>query len=174
MKKMILIPALAGALAISGVGLTGNIAEASTKGLITIEKARTIAVKSVGGNVTEIELKRKKSGGTYEVEVQSKGYEYDLIIDAKSGKILKKEKDDLDDLDDDDVINFKKKYITAAAAEKIALKKANGTVVKTALENDDNRVIYEIEIESKTHEYEFDIDAISGKILEFDKDEKDD
>lgn len=171
---MIMIPALAGVLALSGVAMTGNTVEASTNGFIAMEKARAIAVKSVGGNVTDIELKRKKSGGTYEVEVQSKGYEYELVIHAKTGKILSKDKDDLDDLDDDDVIKFNKKFITAAAAEKIALKKAKGTVVKVALENDDNRVIYEIEIESNTNEYDFDIDALSGKILDFDKDKKDD
>jgi len=171
MKKIMLIPALAGALALGGVALTDNPVEAAPKGFITMEKARTIAVKAVGGNVTDIELKRKNTGGIYEVEVQSKGFEFDLIIDAKSGKILKKEKDDLDD---DDVIAFNKKFITPAAAEKIALKKANGTVVKVALENDENRVIYEIEVENGAYEYQFDIDAISGKILEFDKDEIDD
>lgn len=171
MKKIILVPALAGVLALSGVAMTGNTAEAS-KGFITMENARTIAVKSVGGNVTDIELKRKKSGSFYEVEVQSKGFEYDMDIDAKTGKILRKDKDELDD--DDDIIVFNKKFITPAAAEKIALKKAKGTIVKVALDNDDNRVIYEIEVEDNIYEYELDIDAISGKILDFDKDKKDD
>lgn len=174
MKKVILIPALAGALALGSIALTDNLVEAAPKGFITMEKARTIAVKAVGGNVTDIELKRKYTGGIYEVEVQSKGFEFDLIIDATSGKILKKEKDDLDNLDDDDVIAFNKKFITPAAAEKIALKKANGTVVKVALENENNRVIYEIEVENGAYEYEFDIDALSGKILKFEKDEMDD
>ncbi|ATP39018.1 hypothetical protein CSE16_02700 [Solibacillus sp. R5-41] len=174
MKKMIMIPALAGVLALSGVAMTGNTVEAAAKGLLTMEKARAIAVKSVGGNVTEIELKRKKSGSIYEVEVQSIGFEYDLDIDAKTGEILRTDKDDLDDMDDDDVFVFNKKFITPEAAEKIALKKAKGTIVKVALENDDNRVIYEIEIDDNAYEYEFDIDAISGEILEFEKDKKDD
>ncbi|MGE7020702.1 PepSY domain-containing protein [Solibacillus cecembensis] len=174
MKKMILIPALAGVLALSAVAMTGYTVEAATNGLLTMEKARAIAVKSVGGKVTEIELKRKKSGSMYEVEVQSKGFEYDLDINAKTGKILRTDKDDLDDMDDDDVIVFTKKFITPEAAEKIALKKAKGAIVKVALENDDNRVIYEIEMEDGLYEYDFDIDAISGKILEFEKDKKND
>ncbi len=168
-----MIPALAGVLVLGGiamVGNTGNSVEAAAKGLLTMEKARAIAVKSVGGNVTGIELDREISGDVYEVEVQSKGTEYDLDIDAKTGEILRTKKDNIDN---DDVIVFDKKFITAEAAEKIALKKAKGTVVKVALDDEDGRVVYEIEIEDGSKEYDFDIDAISGKVLQFEKDNQD-
>ena len=46
--------------------------------------------------MTEIELDREKSGYVYEVEVRSEGIEYDLDIDAKTGKVLRTEKDDDD------------------------------------------------------------------------------
>ena len=46
--------------------------------------------------MTEIELDREKSGYIYEVEVKSEGVEYDLDIDAKTGKVLRTEKDDDD------------------------------------------------------------------------------
>ena len=58
MKKWMMIPALAGAsLVIGGVAMAGNAGHslaATPKGLLTIEEAKAIAVKSVGGKVTEL------------------------------------------------------------------------------------------------------------------------
>ena len=181
MKKWMMIPALAGVLVIGGVAMAGNAGHsfaATPKGLLTMEEAKAIAVKSVGGKVTEIELDREKSGDIYEVEVKSKGVEYDLDIDAKTGKVLRTEKDDNDndDFDNDDsddkVIVPDGKFITEKAAIKIAMKQAKGTVTEIELDEEDGRVIYEIEIEDGKYDYDFDIDAISGEVLKFEKDRR--
>ena len=183
MKKWMMIPALAGVLAIGGVVVAGNAGvslAAESKGLLTIEEAKAIAVKSVGGKVTEIELDREKSGAIYEVEVQSAGIEYDLDIDAKTGKVLRTDQDDRDGddrddrNDDDDVIVTDAKTISEEAAIAIAMKQAKGTVAKVELDNDDGRVVYEIEIKDGMYEYDFDIDAVSGDVLKFEKDHDDD
>ncbi|WP_342513427.1 PepSY domain-containing protein [Sporosarcina sp. FSL K6-1522] len=178
MKKWMMIPALAGVLAIGGVVVAGNAEKslaAESKGLLTIEEAKAIAVKSVGGKVTEIELDREKSGAIYEVEVQSEGIEYDLDIDAKTGKVLRTDQDDRDGDDrDDDVVVPNGKPITEVAAIAIANKQAKGIVTKVELDNEDGRVIYEIEMKDGTYEYDFDIDAVSGEVLKFEKDQDDD
>ncbi|MBO0601205.1 PepSY domain-containing protein [Sporosarcina sp. E16_3] len=179
MKKWMMIPALAGVLIIGGVAVAGNAGHsfaATSKGLVTMDEAKAIAVKSVGGTVTGIELDREASGDIYEVEVKSKGFEYDLDIDAKTGKILRTDKDDNDDDDfdnddsDDKVIVADGKFITEKAAVEIALKQAKGTVTEVKLDEDDGRVVYEIEIQDGKYDYDFDIDAISGKVLKFEKD----
>ena len=178
MKKWMTIPALAGVLVIGGVAMAGNTGHslaATSKDLLTIEEAEAIAVKSVDGNVTKIELDRERSGDIYEVEVKSGSVEYDLDIDAKTGKVLRTDKDkDNDDDSDDKVIVTDGKFITEKAAVKIAMKQAKGTVTDIELDNEDGRVIYEIEINDGTYEYDFDIDAISGKVLKFEKDRDDD
>ncbi|CAM3272164.1 PepSY domain-containing protein [Filibacter tadaridae] len=178
MKKWMMIPALAGVVAIGGVAVATNAEQslaAEQKGLLTIEEIETIAVKSAGGKVVGIELDRERLGDVYEVEVQSDGIEYDLDIDAKTGEVLRTDKDDMDDDDqDDNVVPTDVKFITQKAATEIAMKQAKGTVSKIVLDNDDGRVIYEIEIKDDTYEYDFDIDAISGEVLEFEKDRDDD
>jgi len=182
MKKWMMIPALAGVLVIGGVAVAGNAGHsfaATPKGLLTMEEAEAIAVKSVGGTVTGIELDRELAGDIYEVEVKSKGFEYDLDIDAKTGKVLRTDKDDNDDDDfdnddsDDKVIVSDGKFITEKAAIKIAMKQAKGTVTEVKLDEDDGRVIYEIEIQDDKYDYDFDIDAISGEVLKFEKDRDD-
>ncbi len=176
MKKWMMVPALAGAVMIGGVAMVTNAGQslaATPKGLLSIEEAKAIAVKSVGGKVMDIELDRDKSGDVYEVEVQSKGIEYDLDIDAQTGKVLRTEKDDMDNDDQDEHVVPDGKYISKDAAIKIAMKQAKGIVTKVELDNEDGRVIYEIEIEDGAFEYEFDIDAVSGEVLKYEKDGQD-
>ncbi|MBE1555258.1 PepSY domain-containing protein [Sporosarcina limicola] len=176
MKKWLAIPALVGVVAIGGVAMAANVekgAVPASKDLLTIEEAKAIAVKSVDGKVTKIELEQKKTGTVYEVEIQSKGVEYDLDIDAKTGKVLATEKDDDDDDKDEQEIIPEGNYITEDAATAIAMKQAKGTVSKIKLDNEDGRVIYEIEITDDTHEYDFDIDARSGEVLKFEKERND-
>jgi len=187
MKKWLAIPALAGALVlvVGGVAMAGNTGERLTvapKGLLSVAEAEAIAVKSVGGKVTEIELDRERSVNIYEVEVKSDGVEYDLDIDARTGKVLRTERDDndndnddFDDHDSDDkVIVSDGKFITEKAAIEIAMKQAKGTVTEVELDEDDGRVIYEIEIKDGKYDYDFYIDATSGEVLKFEKDRDDD
>lgn len=181
MKKWMAIPALAGVVALGGMAIGANAEKSdvvlpTTKEFLTIEEVKAIAVKAVGGNVMEIEFERKKSGAMYEVEVKSKGVEYDLDIDAKTGKVLRTDKnnDDDDYYDDDKVLNYDGKLLTMDEAVAIAKKQAKGKVSKVELDDDDGKLYYEIEIKDGKYEYEFEIDAITGEVLEFEKDRDDD
>lgn len=55
-------------------------------------------------------------------------------------------------------------------AKSIALGQQSGTVTKAVKDYDDGRAEYDIEIKSGDYEYEFEIDAASGKILSKDVD----
>lgn len=66
-------------------------------------------------------------------------------------------------------------YIGVDKAKSIALKHAGKSAssvsfTKAKLDKDDGKVVYEIEFRSGRTEYEYDIDAYSGKILEYDID----
>ncbi|MDY0410441.1 PepSY domain-containing protein [Virgibacillus soli] len=65
----------------------------------------------------------------------------------------------------------KKAVISVAEATEIALKEFPGYVTEVELDEDDGRLIYEIEIKSGDKEAEFEIDAITGKILVIDIDD---
>ncbi len=70
------------------------------------------------------------------------------------------------------------KYISAAKAKSIALKCAGRRssavkFTKTRRERDDGRMIYDIEFRLRSNrriEFEFEIDARTGRILEWDED----
>ena len=137
---------------------------------IAEEEAREIALKDSGENdVKDIEIELEN--GKYEVEFIGKdGREYSYEIGAASGKILSKE------VDDENVkkITDKKeeKRITKEEAREIAL---NDSRVKDPrkleIELDDEK--YEIEFEDEDGtEYSYEIDAISGKILDKEIEEK--
>ena len=202
MKKWLAIPALAGAIVVCGVIIasgTDNIeafakednttkAEVKvkneeyvgSKGLISMDELKAIAVDAVGGEVREIELEREKSRYIYEVDVRSEGIEYDLDIDAKTGEVLRTKTDDdhyddKDDYDDNRNRNVSEgTFITKEAAVEIAMKQANGVVTELKLDDDDGRMHYEIEIKDGKYEYEFEIDAITGEVLKFEKDRDND
>lgn len=63
--------------------------------------------------------------------------------------------------------------ISAERAKGIALAKAGGgQVVFFELDRDDGRQVYEIEIITDQYEYEFEIDAKTGNILEWDREKR--
>lgn len=65
---------------------------------IGASKAKSIALKKVpGGSVTECKFEKDDGVPVYEVEIICDGYEYEITIHAKSGKILEMEKDYLGD-----------------------------------------------------------------------------
>lgn len=65
-------------------------------GLISVEEAQAKALAAKPGVVKEIELERRKfrSGWEYEVEiVDGKGTEWEVYIDAKTGKVTSVNRD---------------------------------------------------------------------------------
>lgn len=176
MKKWMAIPVLAGTVALGGMAIAANAEKGDSvtpAEYLTMDEAKAKAVESVGGQVKGIEFDREKSGAKYEVEVYSDGVEYNLDIDAKTGEVLRTKKDDNDD--DDDQSRFaNEKVITAEEAIAIAMKQAQGQVMEVELDEDDGRLQYDIEIEDGTYEYELEIDAITGKVLDFEKERDDD
>jgi uncharacterized membrane protein YkoI len=140
-----------------------------------IEKALTI----VDGTVTEVELERKLTGAIYEVEIKKDGFEYDLDLDAVTGKVLKKDKstdddDDQENLDDRSTkIDSSKVAITIEAAMEVALKVAAGTVTDVKLKTEDAQTFYDIEIVDGSKEVEVKVDAITGAVLTVEQDDDD-
>lgn len=79
-----------------------------------------------------------------------------------------------DDGDDKRVQASNTKLLTQDEAIAIAMKSAKGKVTEITLDEDDDRFVYEIEIRDGQMEYDFEIDAVTGAVLEFDKEREDD
>lgn len=155
-------------------------------GFIGEAKAKQIALKHAGLKEKEVSFVRVALGmddGRYEYDVEFyKGnVEYDYELDAKTGRILEVDKD---------IENFavpgKKPsnpanpgLITLDQGKSIALKHAGLQAsqvqfTKAKLDRDDGRQIYDIEFRAGYAEYDYEIDAKTGKILDFDYDMEDD
>lgn len=170
------------------------------------EKAKEVALKHVNlkaSDVKELTSEMEKKGGAvvYEIEFETAEKEYEILVDALSGKVAKVKIDELkfdvddddddvddvdddfnddddddidvdvdkDDIDDDDIIP-EGKYIGNDKAKNIALthaglKASQVSSLSCDLDNEKGVVIYEIEFKYNGEEYDYEIDAVSGKIL---------
>lgn len=73
---------------------TGSRTNSSVSKDISMDRAKQIALKKVpGAVVTKIERDKEHGAVVYEVELRKGHYEYEIVIDAKSGKILHTEKE---------------------------------------------------------------------------------
>ena len=182
MNKWMIIPALAGTIVLGTVAVVANANKAPIvipEDLMSIEEVKALAEKEVGGLVSDIELEQKKSGAVFEVEVQTDKAEYELNIDAKTGEVLRvKEEAHSDEYSLKDTKSLQAmvadgKLITEQAAIDIATKQAAGTLTKVKLKEKDGNTYYKIEIQDDKFEHEFKIDAVTGSVLEYEKDSND-
>ena len=76
--------------------------------------------------------------------------------------------------DNDKVTSTKENVIGKAAAKSAALKhagitEAQATQLKVELDRDDGKLVYDVEFKSAGYEYDYEIDAVKGTILQSDK-----
>ena len=100
--------------------------------------------------------------------------EYDYEINAKTGAVIKYEKDTEDDDDDHHSTSTStSSYIGRDAAMQKALSHAGlseSDVYELEVELDEEDGIYEVSFETKSYEYEYEVQATTGKILKAEKD----
>ena len=163
---------------LSGVALA---AASASDEYIGEAKAKSIALghaKVTERNATfiKVTLDYDDRRVVYEVDFYSGNTEYDYEIDAISGDIREYDRDieyysipsgtSRSSSDSSD-------YIGEARAKSIALEHAkiaerNATFIKAHLDYDDGRTVYEIDFYSGNSEYDYEIDAVSGEIREYD------
>lgn len=145
---------------------------------IGLEKAKKVALKDADlkeKDVTFVTAKVDYDDGRkyYDVEFYYNGMEYDYEISAETGKIIDFDKDF--EGKRSAVKEEKKDEITAEEAKEIALKhaglkKSEVTKLQAERDRDDGIVKYEVEFEKGRMEYDYEINAETGKILKAEKD----
>ena len=171
-KKLIMALALFGLVFTSGA--TTSVSAAGR--LISRESAKNAALTAAGvslNQATAIEIEYDADdddfGQVYEVEFKANGYKYSYDIDANNGSVLKSKRK---------LLKIKKpvknyaQYITAQSAKQIALNHAGlnagrVTFTKAKLTTEDGIRVYEVEFITDDYEYEYEIDAKTGRIIEF-------
>lgn len=106
----------------------------------------------------------------YDVEFYTASAEYDYEIDAVTGEVVKFDYD-AESVSRPAPDQTADGVLTKDAVREIALAKVPGAkaehVVKLKLDHDDGRTVYEVEIVYNNTEYEMEIDAVDGTVLDF-------
>lgn len=144
----------------------------TTNGYISEDDASAIALAKVEG-ATADELRIYKdtddNRNIYEGSIYHDGIEYDFEIDAQTGDII----DWSSEKDDDNWSNTQSgsdNYISEKKARNIALGQVEGATesdLRIHKDTDDGRDFYEGSIIYNEMEYEFEIDAKTGDIIEW-------
>ena len=162
---------------------------------ISADEAKGAALKAFDGTIVEFEFDQDDRTPHYEFDIKNAMEKAEVKVDATTGKVTITEREALKQTtgekvntqaatileDDDDVVASKQQSnpdaqqpISKSQAINIAHTVAKGTVVKTELDEDDGRLVYEIELRDGNTGYELDINAYTGKVVDFEKDVDDD
>ena len=153
---------------------------------ISSDEAKQIALQHANlsdNQVTFIKVSQDYDDGInkYEIEFYYNNTEYDYEINAYSGEILKFDYD-AEYYNPSNTISYSnfqssstQNLISSDEAKNIALQHANltdnqVTFIKVSQDYDDGIHIYEVEFYYNNREYNYDINAINGTILSYEKD----
>lgn len=139
---------------------------------ISLKQAITIASKSASGILISADFDEDDSdaigkGGVYELEFSTDSVNYEIKVDANTGKIVKKETDRLDG-DDINVYQVQKKAKTdIMKAINIAEKQTGGKILEIEFENDrdyaNHTAYYKADLLKGNKIVSINVDANSGK-----------
>jgi len=152
---------------------------------IGTQKAQSIALshaKLTAAKVTGLkaELDRENGVYIYDVDFKSGNYEYDYDINATTGKIIKSQKKAIRKATNTNrrtttaTQTARTSYIGIAKAKSIALNHAKVSAskargVKAELDRERGIYVYEVEFKSGRFEYDYTINAATGKVISFDR-----
>lgn len=139
---------------------------------ISLKQAITIASKSASGILISADFDEDDSdaigkGGVYELEFSTDSVNYEIKVDANTGKIVKTE---TDRLDGDDINAYqvqKKAKIDIMKAINIAEKQTGGKILEIEFENDrdyaNHTAYYKADLLKGNKIVSINVDANSGK-----------
>lgn len=154
-----------------------SVSKDSNNGYISVEAAKQKALDDAGVKAEDaVFLKAYYDSDDivphYDVKFEANGYEYEYEVKASDGTILEK------DIDKErkpvNAPSASNEYISADKAKSIAyghacVKEADVKFSKAVLDRDDLIVHYDVEFVVGDFEYEYEINAESGKVIASDK-----
>lgn len=147
---------------------------------MTEQQALDAALSHAGvkeSDLTSKRIKKEWENGeeVYDVEFYANGTEYDYEISTADGRIVKSDQETKNNAKSKNKSsnsgNSNSSEITEQEAKRIALAKVPGAQqIDIKKDIEDGRTVYEGEIHHEKKEYEFEIDAVTGKILKWEED----
>lgn len=139
---------------------------------ISLKQAINIASKQAKGTLVSAEFDdddSKTKGGVFEIEFNSATHNYEIKVDALTGKVISKDIERLDSGDVSDYQTQQKAKINIMSAISRAEKHAGGRVMEIEFKNDHDYnahpSYYEIEVLKGNQIMELNMDANSGNVF---------
>lgn len=185
-KKFLAIPALLVAIGGGAAFAQSDLfVKAENNPSISAGEAKKIALKQYEGEIVGFEYDGNDRTPHYEIDIVKDNEKIEVEVNAGTGKAVVTEREKIstvkaeNTVTTDDTVKAtdsanNSAVITEKRAIEIAQAKAKGTVTDIELDEDDNRLIYEIEIRNGKMEYDFEIDAKTGDIIKYEEDLDDD
>lgn len=183
MKRKLIIGAISAVVILGGAvaagaaknefATVGSQKSVKDKEMITAVEAEKVAQAKVNGIVESVELESEFDNKYYEVEIEKENIDYDIHVEAYTGKIIsvKEERDD----DRKEIVKetetSNQNLLSREKAIEIAEKAVNGKVIEMDRDEENGRIIYEFELATSTGEAELKLDASTGKVLKVEHDE---
>lgn len=185
-----------GKLHLENVASTGT---ASDKSYIGEAKAKAAALAHAGVKEADLafyrcEMDYENGVLVYELDFVAGLYDYDYEINAKTGAVVKSEKEREDDIPAANnstgstnqgnntastTAGKNTSYVGEAKAKAAALahagvKEAELDYFTCKLDRDDGAVLYDIEFSANGYEYDYEVNASTGKVVSYERDRDDD
>ena len=173
-KSIIMVLSIAGvstaAIAIGQTAITNSQvseAVAAAQSKISLEQAIVIANKTIKGEIVSADFDQHdhSAGGNYEVNIVNNNTEYEVKVDANSGKILSNKQDKLDKEDIAEYNAMKKSKTSLNQAIKKANQSVKGKVIEAGFDIDFGKPAYKIEIVKGTQVHKVVINSMTGQII---------
>lgn len=134
------------------------------------------------GKVTEVQMSLSRNLWVYDVDVTLKNGEVDVLICPETGAVIAL---DLDVKETEipmipvepstPIKPEQNKLLTEAQVRALVMKLVpTGRIVEMELDKEDGKWVYEVEVMDSKYEYSIEIDAKTGKTLDFDQEKLDD
>ncbi|MBR3781182.1 MAG: PepSY domain-containing protein [Clostridia bacterium] len=154
-----------------------HVSKNNNNGYISVEAAKQKALDDAGVKAEDaVFLKAYYDSNDivphYEVKFKANGYEYEYEVKASDGSVLEKDVDK--ERNSGKTSSASKEYISQDKAKSTAfdhasVKAADVKFSKAELDRDDMVVHYDVEFVAGKYEYEYEINAETGKVIAFDK-----
>lgn len=148
-------------------------AAADASEYITEDEAKAAALSHAELSESEVtfikvRLDREDGQQVYDVEFYSGNAEYDYEINASTGEIVSFDYDVEDYTASGGDSQISEDEARAAALSHAGLSESEVTSVRVEQDYDDGRLIYEVEFYTADKEYEYEVNAADGSILQYD------
>lgn len=146
----------------------------ASQSVITKSAAKEIVLKASGFEDSQIKeytvkLEGKGKNKEYEISFVKGAFRYEYELNAYTGKIKDKDIDRVSISDADATKDIGKSKAKSIALNKAGRKASDVSGMEVKLKTEKGYRLYKVEFEDKQYEYEYEIDAYTGKVLDADR-----